>query len=312
MMHASPTSRGGDGSVAAPRGNAIGTSLSARATGLRVTLTIQQRRSTRGGLMRISTKGLRRAIPFVAAVTAVATVGCTNGGGGVPGFPTPPGPISSPYVVPCPGGMPGMDHGGGGMDHSGGGGGGGMGHMDMPARLNHPPCDAEKAAARKLVTDTRAAVKRQGRDTLAGLIAQGFFSIGDAVTGYNHYTRVDLRTDQYNLDPEHVEEFAVKNGRVVAAMYVLSPGMTMDNVPDIAGEWTMWHSHVLSWRGNNPKTKAYYQLFGAYSRQEPPMIHTWLVPNDCGPFAGTTIFGVSGGMEGACLSVADQVANGIR
>jgi hypothetical protein len=261
--------------------------------------------------MRTSTRALRRAIPLVAAVTAVAAVGCTNGGGGVPGFPTPPGPISTPYAVPCTGSMPGMDHGDGGMDHGGGGGGGGDDH-DMPARLNHAPCDAQKAMARKIIADTRAAVKAQNRDTVAGLISQGFFSIGDGITGTTHYTKVQLRTDQYNVDPQRVEEFAVQNGRVVAAMYVLSPGMTMDNVPDIAGSWTMWHSHVLAWQGNNPNTQAYYKLFGPYSRQEPPMFHVWLVPNDCGPFAGTAIFGVVGGMSGSCMSVAEQVANGIR
>jgi hypothetical protein len=32
------------------------------------------------------------------------------------------------------------------------------------------------------------------------------------------------------------------------------------------------------------------------------------VPNKCGPFADTD----GGGMSGSCLSVADQVANGIR
>jgi len=245
--------------------------------------------------MRTRSRAFRNATAVAAAFTAAVAVGCTTmpgGGGGGPSSP-PAGIINTPYAVPCDGGM---DHSGGGMDHSGGGGG--MPGMDHgPARLQHEPCEAQKAAARKLIADTRAAVAGKGQNTLAGLMAQGFFSIGDELTGTTHYTRNDLRNDNHNLEPGYVEEYAVRNGRVVAAMYVLGIGMGMDNVPDIAGNWTMWHDHVLNWQSNNPSARGYYRLGGMFSRRESPMLHVWLERNACGPFAGTD----SGAMSGSCI-----------
>jgi hypothetical protein len=246
--------------------------------------------------MRTRSRVRRNALAVAAAFIAAAAAGCTTPpGGGGPGGPSS-GIIQTPYAVACDGPM---DHSGDGMDHGGGGGGGmpGMPGMHGPARLQHEPCDAQKAAARKLVADTRAAVARMRQNTLAGLMSQGFFSIGDGITGTTHYTKNSVRNDSYNLDPDHVEEYAVRNGRVVAAMYVLGVGMTMDNVPDIAGNWTMWHDHVLTWQSNNPNSPAYYKLGGMFSRREPPMLHVWLEKNACGPFAGTD----SGAMSGSCV-----------
>jgi hypothetical protein len=241
--------------------------------------------------MRRRSRAFRNAVAVTAAIAAVGAAGCTAPGGGG-GISRPPsGPVSTPYAVDCPGGMPGMDHGGSGATMPG------MPGMHGPARLDHDPCDAQKAAARKLVADTRAAVARMRQNTLAGLMSQGFFSIGDGITGTTHYTKNSVRNDSYNLDPDHVEEYAVRNGRVVAAMYVLGVGMTMDNVPDIAGNWTMWHDHVLTWQSNNPNSPAYYKLGGMFSRREPPMLHVWLEKNDCGPFAGTD----AGAMSGSCV-----------
>jgi hypothetical protein len=240
--------------------------------------------------MRTSYRALRNTMVATAAV-AVGAIGCTGTG---PAPDPGSGIIATPYAVDCPGGM---DHSGGGMDHGGGGGMPGMPGMHGPARLQHEPCEEQKTAARKLVADTRAAVKRKGQNTLAGLMAQGFFSIGDEATGTTHYTKNALRNDAHNLEPDYVEEFAVRSGRVVAAMYVLGVGMSMDNVPDIAGNWTMWHDHVLNWQSNNPNSPAYYRLGGLYSRREPPMLHVWLEKNACGPFAGTD----AGAMSGSCV-----------
>jgi hypothetical protein len=236
----------------------------------------------------------RRSLLAAAVLVVGVGSGCTMTGGPPPGQGS--GPIATPYAVPCTGDM---DHSGGGMDHGGGGGGmpGMPGMSDYPARLQHEPCAEQQAMARKLIADTRAAVRRNGQNTLAGLMAQGFFSIGDELTGTTHYTKNQLRNDSYNLDPAHVEEYAVRNGRVVAAMYVLGVGMGMDNVPDIAGNWTMWHDHVLAFQSNNPASPAYYRLGGAFTRREPPMLHVWLERNSCGPFAGTD----GGAMTGSCV-----------
>jgi len=253
--------------------------------------------------MRIKARARRRVAAAAAALTAAAAVGCTTTGAA----PTPPpkytGIISTPYAVPCGAGgsggaMPDMP----GMGGSAGAGGqpspgGAMAGMDEPARLQHEPCDAQKAAARKLIADTRAGAKRHGQDSLANLKAQGYISIGDEATGTTHYVKPPYHTDQYNLDPDHIEEFAIRGGRVVAAMYILSNGMTMDNMPDIAGNWTMWHAHDLPWQSNNQFVDAYWHLGGRYWRHTAPMLHVWLEYNKCGPFTGTD----GAGMTGSCV-----------
>jgi hypothetical protein len=64
----------------------------------------------------------------------------------------------------------------------------------------------------------------------------------------------------------------------------------MADVPEIAGELTRWHDHRnLCWIGN--------RLAGVLGPDgqcppgstliiTPPMLHVWMVPHPCGPFAG--------------------------
>jgi len=245
-----------------------------------------------------------RAPGSVAGVTAVAAAlaaaGCTlpgAGAGGSAGANTGHGSVhvSSKYVVAYDGtGGTNPD----GMDHGGAAAGGmpGMGHGHMPATLNHAPSEAQKAGAKRLIADTRAAAARHGQTTLAGLIAQGYISIGDEITGTTHYVKPAYHYDQYNLDPDHVEAYAVRMGRPVAAMYILSNGTDETDIPDVAGNWTMWHNHTLSWQSNNQYSPGYYRLGGMFVRKTASMLHVWLTKHNCGPFAGTDV----GGMTGSC------------
>jgi hypothetical protein len=177
------------------------------------------------------------------------------------------------------------DHGGGGgMDHGGGGAPGNL----TPAQI---------AKANKLVADTRAAVVRNGENTVAGLRAKGFFSIGDEMTGTTHYVNRPRHYDGRELDPNAVEAYAVRGGQVIAAMYILENGKTQRDVPEIAGDWTMWHDHTLPFQSNDPKVDGYYKLGGRYTRLTAPMLHVWLVDNPCGPFAGTDNRNMTGSCE---------------
>jgi hypothetical protein len=185
-----------------------------------------------------------------------------------------------------------MDHSGGGMNHGGGGGGGGGG-MDHGG-YDHPPTADQQAAARKLIADTRASVQRQGLTTLAAIQRAGYISIGDEMTGTTHYVMPKYHYDGRELDPNAIESFAIRQGRPVAAMYILENGKTMNDIPDVAGNWTMWHLHTLPFRSNNPRTNGYYQLGGMYTRTTAPMLHVWLVDNPCGPFAGTDTTNMTG------------------
>jgi hypothetical protein len=87
-------------------------------------------------------------------------------------------------------------------------------------------------------------------------------------------------------------------------MYILRPGKTMADVPDIAGELTLWHDHQnLCWdmRNGNPVVVGLTREDGSCARgaffATPPMIHVWLTPQECGPFTG--IEGTHGGERGS-------------
>jgi len=165
---------------------------------------------------------------------------------------------------------------------------------DMPDRLNHPPTDEQKAAALKWVDDTRKAVQEDGW-TVQKLVANHYVGIGDGI----HYVKPEYTRDEFYLDPHHIEAFAVFNGKPAAAMFIYNPKLldtTMDDVPDIAGNWTMWHDHVLPYRSNDPTNDDYFRLGGPYSRHDPPMIHVWFEPNRCGPWAS------AGVGEGSCIT----------
>jgi hypothetical protein len=174
------------------------------------------------------------------------------------------------------------------------------GHNHNPDRLNHEPTEAQKAEAIDLIRRTRAAVRAQGV-TLRKLQDQGFINNGDGI----HWIKPDYARDGLELNPDYVESFVVRGGQVQAAMYSLNLGKTMDDVPDLAGNWTQWHAHNLAYQSNNPNTDEYFKLGGfppgtrGYFRDTAPMIHVWLVPNACGPFAGTER------EEGSCIPNID-------
>jgi hypothetical protein len=173
--------------------------------------------------------------------------------------------------------------------------GGGHEHNHSP-RLDHPPTEEQKAAALKFVDETRAAVAGQDL-SIASLERQHYVGIGDG----QHWVKPEFTRDDFQLDPHHIESYTVRNGRAAAAMYIYNPkGLetTMDDVPDIAGNWTLWHDHVLSYRSNDPNTDDFFRLcIGAncFTRHDVPMFHVWFQPNACGPFAG------AGVGEGSCI-----------
>lgn len=208
-----------------------------------------------------------RGVAF-GALVALAAVSCTRPGSRPGRTTTTPRPTTT------------MGHGG--MDH---------GHM--PARLDHDPTEEQKAAALKWVDDTRAAVKEDGL-TLEKIKQMHYVGIGDGV----HYVKPEYTRDDHELDPHHIESFAVFGGKLAAAMYVYNPKgseTTIDDVPDIAGNWTMWHNHVLPYRSDDPTSDDFFRLGGPYVRTDSPMVHVWLQPNKCGPFAS------AGVGEGSCI-----------
>src|SRR5690606_7459852 len=114
--------------------------------------------------------------------------------------------------------------------------------------------EAQRAAARALVDDVAAEMARVSDPASAE--AAGHVSIGDGSTGYEHLSHPALRNDPIALDPRRPESIVFRvnpdgTKDLVSAMFILPPGSTLDDAPDIAGTLTTWHDHQdLCWIGD--------------------------------------------------------------
>ena len=126
--------------------------------------------------------------------------------------------------------------------------------------------------------------------------AAGYHSIGDEVTGFEHFINWSYLDDSHVLDPDHPESIVYSvRGTVrtlVSAMYMLPPGSTLDTVPDIGGALTQWHIHdnLCFTAGSAPQVVGLTNSAGkcdlpTVPLQPVPMIHVWIVPSACGPFS---------------------------
>ncbi len=131
--------------------------------------------------------------------------------------------------------------------------------------------------------------------------ANGFVSIGDGFLGHEHYLNPANMTDGRILDPDFPESLvydtSVTPKRLAAAMFMLNPGDTLGDVPELGGKLTQWHVHDnLCFAGARVAglTDAEGNCRpGLTKGQETPMIHVWIEPHPCGPFAA--LEGVAGG-----------------
>jgi hypothetical protein len=135
--------------------------------------------------------------------------------------------------------------------------------------------------------------------------AAGFHSIGDGFTGYEHLIQWDWINDDDILDPERPESLVYRVDRdgtrtLEAAMYMLPQGETLDTVPELGGKLTQWHIHddLCFTPGEAPKVRGVTGVGqgcppGLVKLDPVPMIHVWIVPHRCGPFAA--LEGVGGG-----------------
>jgi hypothetical protein len=146
--------------------------------------------------------------------------------------------------------------------------------------------------------------------------AAGFQSIGDGFTGFEHFINWASINDKVWLDPDHPESLVYVpqpdgSKRLVSAMYMLPDTVKLTDVPDIGGALMQWHIHdnlcftsdlttprlagVTSGDGTCPK--------GLVKFRDSPMIHVWITPNACGPFAALEGVGagqVAPGQTAAC------------
>jgi hypothetical protein len=134
--------------------------------------------------------------------------------------------------------------------------------------------------------------------------ADGFRSIGDGFTGTEHFINQAYFTDGRVLDPDYPESLVYDVDRgtgkrtLAAAMYMLETGQGFEDVPKLGGKLMQWHIHnnlcftaegrvagLTNADGSCPS--------GLFKGPETPMIHVWIRPHPCGPFAA--LEGVGGG-----------------
>lgn len=136
--------------------------------------------------------------------------------------------------------------------------------------------------------------------------AAGFVSIGDGVTGFEHYIKWDWINDDVALDPDHPESLVYQpqpdgSKKLVSAMYFLPDTVALADVPDIGGALMQWHIHDNLCFTDDPVAPQVRGLTDANGNcpaplvkfRPAPMIHIWITPNKCGPFAA--LEGIGGG-----------------
>lgn len=161
----------------------------------------------------------------------------------------------------------------------------------------------QQAEAEELVTETLEKLPQFADWTT--LEERGWHSIGDGITGFEHYINWPLIEDDKLFDPDYPESLVFEvdgdEKTLVAAMYMTSRDVALDEVPDIGGDLIQWHIHDdLCYAGEENK----WRVAGLAPPPEPcregtfkfdpaPMIHVWITPHECGPFAA--LEGVAGG-----------------
>ena len=182
---------------------------------------------------------------------------------------------------------------------------------DLPIDLSGTPgvTGEQQAFAENLVSATLRDLP-QWADTSAAEAA-GFHSIGDQATGYEHYIQWDWIDDDVVLDPDHPESLVYRvepdgSRTLASAMYMLPNSTTLDEVPDDGGALMQWHVHGdLCFDASDPESPRVAGLTDSAGEcstplvrlAQSPMIHVWIVPHECGPFAA--LEGVGAGQVAA-------------
>lgn len=132
--------------------------------------------------------------------------------------------------------------------------------------------------------------------------AAGYASINDGGTGYEHLINNEYRADGRVLDPDRPESlvYQVRGGtrQLVAAMYMAEPGTTLETTPPLGGALTQWHIHDNLCFSASGTVAGLTDADGTCAPglikpEAVPMIHVWIVPHPCGPFAA--LDGIAGG-----------------
>ncbi|CAN5305984.1 hypothetical protein BH09ACT5_BH09ACT5_00020 [soil metagenome] len=157
----------------------------------------------------------------------------------------------------------------------------------------------QEARAEQLVVQTSAAIAQYA--DVAAAEASGYRWIGGESGEYRHYVRADYLLDDSELDPSRIESLVYRlradgSEELVSGMYILRPGTTAAEAPDVGGALTPWHEHTNlcfdrtgSIAGTNDSGAC---PAGSVNVGTPPMLHVWVVENPDGPFAAVDENGI--------------------
>ena len=172
----------------------------------------------------------------------------------------------------------------------------------------------EQAAAENLVALTVVRLPQWSDYKVAE--AAGFYSIGDGALGTEHFLNWTWINDDITLNPDYPESLVYQpqpdgTKKLVSAMYMLPNKVDLTAVPDLGGKLTQWHIHdnlcftkdlvsphvagLTDGNGNCPDSLLKFPSSA--------MIHVWIVPNKCGPFAALEGVGagtIAPGQERLC------------
>ena len=155
----------------------------------------------------------------------------------------------------------------------------------------------QAARATTLIQSAQRDLPKYAKTSTA--IADGYLSIGDGATGFEHFIKYSLLNDGRVLDTAAPESlvYEVKGDvkTLVSAMFIANPGtpLTDTTLVNYAGGLMQWHVHSnLCWVTINGVPKvvgvtnaAGVCLLGALQPAGAPMVHVWIAPHVCGPFA---------------------------
>lgn len=173
----------------------------------------------------------------------------------------------------------------------------------------------QEGRARRLVQDTQRDLMRWSDHRVAQ--DEGWVSIGDQRTGYEHFVNPATLLDGKFLDTKAPESIVYKvygDTRIlVSAMYMANLGVGIDDakLTDYAGRLMQWHVHDnLCWKLGNDMRPAITGITDGNDKCPSgsrranvriPMVHVWVVPHPCGPFAA-----VEGLAEGQAAVPTDE------
>lgn len=181
---------------------------------------------------------------------------------------------------------------------------------------------AEQHRAEKLLRETIVDLTKYTTPDEA--VAAGYRSIGDSLTGDEHYVNWSTVDDGHILDPTHPESlvYEYRDGKqqVAAAMFMLPLGSRFTDAPDVGGPLTQWHVHKDICLTDDPTAKTLAGFVTVNGKCGPgtskagamPMLHVWVVPNPCGPFAALEGVGagqVPAGQQRLCDTAHGQTTS---